>query len=73
MKAKIVIHSLVIVLILLGGIEISFGQAIPEEAKRYFDRGLAAVEMAKTPADYEKAIAEAENPSRADDLVKRIR
>ncbi len=34
--------------------------AIPEEARRHYDRGNAAVEMAKNPADYIKAIAEYE-------------
>jgi len=37
-----------------------FGQKISDEARRYFDRAIAAVEMAKTPADYEKAVAEFE-------------
>ena len=60
MKANNVIYLPVVVLIFLGGIETSFGQAIPEEAKRHFDRGMTAVEMAKTTADYEKAIAEFE-------------
>lgn len=31
---------------------------VSEEAKRHFDRGVAAVEMAKSPADYEAAIKE---------------
>jgi|GEM_PF-1136955 len=33
---------------------------VGEEAKRHFDRGMAAVEMAKNPEDYEKAIQELE-------------
>jgi|GEM_PF-1158854 len=37
-----------------------FGQTISEEAKRYFNRGMAAVEMAKSPEDYTKAIQEFE-------------
>jgi tetratricopeptide (TPR) repeat protein len=36
------------------------GQNISDEAKRYFDRGVAAVEMAKSPADYQSAIKEFE-------------
>ncbi|MDP2278615.1 MAG: hypothetical protein Q8K51_10375, partial [Nitrospirota bacterium] len=36
----------------------AYAQIIPEEAKRHFDRGMAAVEMAKSPADYESAIKE---------------
>ncbi|MBS3908001.1 MAG: tetratricopeptide repeat protein [Syntrophaceae bacterium] len=38
----------------------TFAEAIADDAKRHFDRGMAAVEMAKTPADYEKAIQEFE-------------
>ena len=34
--------------------------AVSEEARRHMDRGLAAVEMAKTPDDYERAISEFE-------------
>ena len=34
--------------------------AVSEEARRHVDRGLAAVEMAKTPDDYERAISEFE-------------
>ncbi len=37
-----------------------FGLPVPEDAKRHNDRGNAAVETAKTPADYEHAIAEFE-------------
>jgi uncharacterized protein (TIGR02145 family) len=48
------------VLMLLCAVGSSFGQKVSDEARRYFDRGMAAVEMAKTPADYEKAIAEFE-------------
>ncbi len=33
-------------------------QAVSEEAKRHFDRGMAAVEMAKSPDDYAAAIKE---------------
>jgi len=50
----------VIVLMLLCVAGVAFGQKISDEARRYFDRGMAAVEMAKTPADYEKAITEFE-------------
>jgi tetratricopeptide (TPR) repeat protein len=45
--------------ILLSGITASFCQQnISEEAKRHFDRGTAAVEMAKDPEDYKVAIDE---------------
>jgi len=47
-------------MMLFCGMESSLGQTIPEEARRHFGRGTAAVEMAKTPADYEKAITEFE-------------
>lgn len=46
------------ILILFFGIESSFGQTVSDEAKRYFSRGVAAVEMAKSPTDYEMAIRE---------------
>jgi len=36
----------------------AFGQNVPEEAKRHFSRGMAAVEMAKKKTDYEEAIRE---------------
>jgi len=50
----------VIVLMLLCAVGTAFGQKISDEARRHFDRGMAAVEIAKTPADYEKAVAEFE-------------
>lgn len=37
---------------------VGVGQAVPDEAKRHFDRGMAAVEDAKAPSDYESAIGE---------------
>jgi len=42
-------------------ISIANAQNVSDEAMRYFDRGQAAVEMAKTPADYEDAVKEFEN------------
>lgn len=38
--------------------------AVSEEAQRHFDRGMAAVEMAKSPADYAPAIKEFEQAIR---------
>ena len=35
-----------------------FGQAVSDEARRHFDRGMAAVEMANSPDDYAPAIKE---------------
>ncbi|MBS3908000.1 MAG: hypothetical protein KGZ49_13290 [Syntrophaceae bacterium] len=64
MKLKNIIHSLVVVLILLFGIESSFSQSISEEALRHFNRGLAAVEIAKSPEDYEPAIREFQEAAR---------
>jgi tetratricopeptide (TPR) repeat protein len=62
MKKTIILPA--IVLILLCGIESSFGQTIPEEAKRHFNRGMAVVEMAKSPKDYASAIEEFEKAAR---------
>ncbi|TRZ88818.1 MAG: tetratricopeptide repeat protein [Methanosarcinales archaeon] len=51
--------------ILFCGITLSWGQqTISEEAKRHFDRGMAAVEMAKSPDDYAAAIKEFEQAIR---------
>lgn len=50
----------VVVRILLFSATTVFAQQISAEAWRYFDSGIAAVEVAKTPADYEKAITEFE-------------
>jgi tetratricopeptide (TPR) repeat protein len=44
--------------IVIAGFTPSFGQNISDEARRHFDRGAAAVEMAKSPEDYEVAINE---------------
>lgn len=39
-------------------------QNISDEARRHFDRGMAAVEMAKSPADYKDTIKEFEKAAR---------
>lgn len=44
--------------IVIAGFTCVFGQTVSDEARRHFDRGAAAVEMAKSPADYEAAITE---------------
>jgi tetratricopeptide (TPR) repeat protein len=62
MKKIIVLHTTIF--ILFFGIASSFGQTVSEEAKRHFNRGMAAVEMAKSPADYESAIKEFEQAAR---------
>ena len=36
----------------------ALGQSVSEEARRHFDRGVAAVEIAKNPSDYDEAIHE---------------
>ena len=36
----------------------TFGQVVSDDAKRHFDRGMAAIEMAKSPDDYAPAINE---------------
>lgn len=49
------------IFIFLFSTPLSWGQqSVPEEAMRHFQRGIAAVEIAKTPEDYEKAIKEFE-------------
>lgn len=62
MKKIIVLQATIF--ILFCGIASSFGQTVSEEAKRHFDRGMAAVEMAKSPADYAPAIKEFEQAGR---------
>lgn len=54
------IFPLMAALTLYCGISLSFGQNVSDEARRYFDRGVAAVEMAKSSVDYEAAIKEFE-------------
>lgn len=54
-----------IILILLMGFSTPvFGQGIPEEARRYMARGMAAVEMAKSPGDYVLAMLEFEEAAK---------
>jgi ankyrin repeat protein len=53
-----------VTVILLFGIGSAFGQEVSDEAKRHFDRGVAAVEMAKSPNDYAAAIMEFEQAAR---------
>jgi hypothetical protein len=62
MNKIIVLHTTV--LILFFGIASSFGQTVSDEAKRHFDRGMAAVEMAKTAEDYGPAIKEFEQAAK---------
>jgi tetratricopeptide (TPR) repeat protein len=62
MNKIIVLHTTI--LILFCGIASSFGQTVSDEAKRHFDRGMAAVEMAKTAEDYGSAIKEFEQAAK---------
>ena len=57
MKMSVVLFS--VLSLMFCGAAAAFGQqGIPEEARRHFDRGIAAVEIATTAADYESAIKE---------------
>ncbi len=59
---RIAVISLTIVFCL--GIGLADAQGVSDKAKHHFDRGLVAVEMAKTNADYEDAIMEFEQAVR---------
>ncbi|MGA3333101.1 MAG: hypothetical protein ABSC62_02935 [Terracidiphilus sp.] len=59
MKKQIVVQAILFILF-CGAASSSGQQAVPEEAKRYFDRGMAAVETAKSPDDFASAIKEFE-------------
>jgi len=52
------IRYLIGVVILLAWVSVTFAETVPEEARRYMARGFAALEMAKTPKDYERAVLE---------------
>jgi tetratricopeptide (TPR) repeat protein len=54
MKAFFIVLALLLMSFSTG----TFGQAVSDEAKRHFDRGMAAVEMANSPDDYAPAIKE---------------
>lgn len=57
MKMSLILLS--VLSLMFCGAWAAFGQqGIPEEARRHFDRGIAAVEIATTAADYESAIKE---------------
>jgi hypothetical protein len=51
---------IILVILLMSYSSCAFGQAVSDEAKRHFDRGTTAVEMAKSPQDYAPAIREFE-------------
>lgn len=52
------------IVILLFSISVVWGQTVSEEARRHMIRGQTAVEIAKTPADYEVAIREFEQAAK---------
>ena len=58
------IGCLTCVIILLAWVSVTLAQTVPEEARRYMARGMAAVEMAKTPKDYERAVREFEQAAK---------
>jgi tetratricopeptide (TPR) repeat protein len=52
------------VVILLAWVSAALAGTVPEEAQRYMARGMAAVEMAKTPKDYKRAVREFEQAAK---------
>ena len=50
--------------ILLTWVSVALAGSVSEEAQRYMARGMAAVEMAKTPKDYERAVREFEQAAK---------
>lgn len=50
--------ALLIPLFIIASFVVALGQNVSDEARRHFDRGIAAVEIAKTPEDLNLAIAE---------------
>jgi len=54
------IGYLIGVVILLAWVSVTLADTVSEEAQRYMARGFAAVEMAKTPKDFERAVREFE-------------
>jgi len=61
---RIAVISLGLAMVFCLVIGYAEAQNISDEARRHFDRGMAAVEMAKSPADYEPAIKEFEKAAR---------
>lgn len=66
MSHRMVFRNRLLLLVLVVVCIIGHADAknISDEAMRHFDRGQAAVEMAKSPADYEDAIKEFEKAMR---------
>jgi hypothetical protein len=58
------IGCLLSVVIFLSWVSVTLADTVPEEAQRYMARGTAAVEMAKSPKDYERAVREFEQAAK---------
>src|SRR4030066_2039206 len=58
------IECLIGVMILVAWVSLTLADTVSEEAQRYMARGMAAVEMAKTPKDYERAVREFEQAAK---------
>jgi len=56
--------KLLLLFILLAWVPVSLAETVSEEAQRYMARGFAAVEMVKTPKDYERAVREFEQAAK---------
>jgi len=52
------------VVILIFWVSVTLADTVPEEAQRYMARGMTAVEMAKTPKDYKRAVREFEQAAK---------
>jgi hypothetical protein len=57
-------YFIILMILLMSFSTRALGQGIPEEARRFMLRGMAAVEMAKTPKDYERAVREFEQAAK---------
>lgn len=64
MKKVKVLYLVVVLAVSVLLLSAAYAQTISEEAQRYFDRGMAAVEIAKSPDDYAPAIKEFEQAIR---------
>jgi tetratricopeptide (TPR) repeat protein len=58
------VECLIGMVILIVWASVTLADTVPEEAQRYMARGMAAVEMAKTPMDYKRAVREFEQAAK---------
>jgi tetratricopeptide (TPR) repeat protein len=56
--------KLLLLFILLAWVSVTLAETVSEEAQRYMARGFAALEMVKTPKDYERAVREFEQAAK---------